>query len=89
MTISPPSSTHAVARAGKLLQDEAVAAENAGAERLLKAHRELHAFGRAEKAVTVDHVVVSRRDVDLHDLARNLGGERDQAVARLRRYIRS
>jgi len=46
----------------------------------MKAHRQLHAFSRAQEAVAVNQILVSRRDVDLHDLARNLGRERNQAV---------
>ena len=49
------------ALAADLLQEEAVAAEDAGAERLLEADAEFDAGGGAEEAVAVDEVLVAGR----------------------------
>src|SRR5580693_4484031 len=57
------------------LQQEAVAAEDARAQRLLKADANLYLRSGTEKAMTVNHVFVSRRDFDRHDVARQFSGE--------------
>src|ERR1700752_4984637 len=57
------------------LQPEAGAAEDAGAEALLKADRELHAWGGAHDPVPVTQVALARRDLHREDLSRQLGGE--------------
>ena len=61
------------------MQEEAVAAEDAGAEGLLEADAELDAGGGAEEAVTVDEVLVAGADVDGNDVAGDAGGEGDLA----------
>src|SRR5579864_9083004 len=61
--------------AAELLQQEAVATENARSERLLEADRNLNLRGRAQKAVAMNHVFVSRRDFDRHDVAGQFGGK--------------
>jgi len=60
---------------GESLQQEAVAAEDARAQRLLKADANLYLRSGTEKAVTVNHVFVSRRDFNRHDVARQFSGE--------------
>ena len=64
-----------------LLEEEAVAAEDAGAQGLLEADAELHAGGGAEEAVAVDEVLVAVADLDGDDMAGNAGGEGDLAGA--------
>ena len=59
-----------------MLQQEAVAAEDAGAERLLKADAELDLRRGAEEAMPVHHVLLTGTDLDRHDVAGKLGGER-------------
>ena len=61
------------------MQQEAVAAKDARAQRLLEADADLNLRGGAEKAVAVNHVFVSGRDFDGHDVAGEFGGERDLA----------
>ena len=65
--------------AGDLLEQEAVAAKDAGAQRLLEADADGDAVGGAEEAVAVDHVLLAGADGDGDDVARDLGGERDFA----------
>ena len=72
-----------------LLQKEAVAAEDARAERLLEADAELDLRRGAEKAVAVNHVLVSGGDVDGKDVAGNAGGKGDLAGCRRWRGTRS
>ena len=67
------------ALAADLLQEEAVAAEDARAEGLLEADAELDAGGGAEEAVAVDEVLVARADLDRDDVAGDAGGEGDLA----------
>ena len=67
------------ALSAEALQQEAVAAKNARAQRLLEADADLNLRGGAEKAVAVNHVFVSGRDFDGHDVAGEFGGERDFA----------
>ncbi len=62
-----------------LLQEEAVAAEDARAERLLEADAEFDASGGAEEAVAVDEVFVSVAHGDGDDVAGDAGGEGDLA----------
>ena len=71
------------ALAADLLQEEAVAAEDARAERLLEADAEFDAGGGAEEAVTV---LVAGADVDGNDVAGDAGGEGDLAGAPMARY---
>src|SRR5437879_13482096 len=61
---------------GDLLEEEAVAAEDAGAEGLLEADAELDAGGGAEEAVTVDEVLVAVADGDGEDVAGDRSEER-------------
>ncbi len=56
---SPESSSQAIPCAVDLLEEEAVAAEDSRAERLLEADAERDAGGGAEEAVAVNHVLVS------------------------------
>src|SRR5579863_691845 len=60
---------------GQSLQQVAVATEDARAQRLLKADTDLYLRSRTEKAVTVNHVFVSRRNFDRHNVARQFSGE--------------
>src|ERR1700677_3741149 len=60
---------------GESLQQEAVAPEDARAQRLLKGDINLYLRSGTEKAVTVNHVFVSWRDFDRHDVARQLSGK--------------
>jgi hypothetical protein len=62
-----------------LLQQEAIAAENSRAQRLLEADAELHLRSSAKKAVAVNHELASRRDFHGHNVAGKLGGEREFA----------
>ena len=55
--------------AGDALEQEAVAAEDAGAERLLEAHAELNVGRGAEEAVAMDEVLVAPADLDGDDVA--------------------
>src|SRR6202790_5133435 len=72
--------------AGDLLEREAVAAEEAGAEALLKPDRELHATEAADKGVPVAEVAHSRlgRDVDREDRPGKARREGDHAGGALR-----
>jgi hypothetical protein len=72
---SPESSSHAVSLTADLLQQEAIAAEDAGAERLLEADADLDTGGGAKEAMAMDHVVVPGRDLDRHDVPRHARGE--------------
>src|SRR5450755_3280044 len=74
-------------RTADLLKHEAAAAKNSGAERTLKTHRELHTRRAAQKSMTMDHVPLARGNVDRHDLAGKLGGERDHAWRALCRVL--
>src|SRR5580658_97783 len=62
-----------------LLQQEAVAAENSGAQGLLEADADLNLRRGAEEALTVNHVFVAGRDFDGHDVAGEFRGEREFA----------
>jgi hypothetical protein len=64
---------------GYFLQEEAVTTEDARAEGLLEADAEFDAGGGAEKAVTVDQVLVTWADLDRHDMAGDAGGKGDLA----------
>ena len=64
------------AAAAELLQHEAAAAEDARAQRLLKAHADRHLRRGAEKAVPMHHVLIAGVERHRHDVARHLGGER-------------
>ena len=57
------------------LQEEAVAAENSGAQRLLEAEADLNLRSGAEKTLAVNQVLVSRRNFYLDDVAGKLRGE--------------
>src|SRR5438270_769296 len=63
----------------QMLQKKAAAAENSCAKRLLEPDRNLDTRCRTQKAVAMDHVFVSRRDFDRHNVARQLGCEGDLA----------
>ena len=65
--------------AGDPLEEESVAAEDAGAEGLLEADADGDAVCGAEEAVAVEHVLLAGADGDGHDVAGNLGGEGDLA----------
>ncbi len=69
------------------LQQEAISAENARAQRLLKTHANLNLRGRAEEAVAMDHVFVSGRDFDGNDVPGEFG--RYRGYRQRRRNIRS
>jgi len=58
-----------------LLEEEAIAAEDAGAEGLLEADAERDARGGAEEAMAMDHVLVTTSDLDGDDVSGNSGGE--------------
>ena len=66
-----------VAGARHLLEDEAGAAEETGADLLLEPDRQLDARHAAQVAGAVDHVLVAVGDVDRQDLARHLRREHD------------
>lgn len=63
--------------AGDLLEEEAVAAEDSGSERLLEAYAEDDARGGAEEAVAMHEVIVTSTDLDRNDVAGDAGGEGD------------
>jgi hypothetical protein len=63
------------ALSAEVLQEEAVAAEDAGAERLLESDADLNLRRGAQKAVTVNHVFAAGADFNGHDVAGKLGGE--------------
>ena len=61
--------------AGKLLQEESVAAEDARAQRLLKADADGDLRSGAKEAMAVHHVLLPRDELDGHNVPRHLGGE--------------
>src|SRR6185437_4893383 len=61
------------------LEQEAAAAEDARAERLLEADRNLDLRRRAQEPVAMDHVLVPGRDFNRNDVSGQLGGERNLA----------
>ena len=63
------------ALSAEVLQEEAVATEDAGAERLLESDADLNLRRCAEKSVSVNHVLVAGANLDRHDVAGKLGGE--------------
>ncbi len=63
------------AQSAHLLQQKAVAAENARAQRLLKANADLNLRSGAEEAVAVNHVLVSGRDFNGYDVTWEFGRE--------------
>src|SRR5579859_2802285 len=67
------------ADAAHLLQQKAVAAKYARAQRLLKADTELNLFCRAEKSVAMDVVVVSGLHLNGQNVSRHAGGKGDFA----------
>ena len=68
------------ALSAEVLEDEAVAAEDAGAEGLLESDADLDVGRGAEEAVAVNHVFVAGADLDGDDVSRKLGGEGDFAA---------
>jgi hypothetical protein len=60
---------------GDLLEEEAVAAEDTGAERLLEANAQFDGSGGAEEAVTVDEVLVAGADFDGDDVTGDARGK--------------
>jgi hypothetical protein len=73
------------ALAAEAVQDEALAGEDPGPERLLEAGRDLDAGRARQKAVPVHQVLRSRAHVDRQDAAGHLRGERDGPRTALRR----
>src|SRR5204863_9151118 len=71
------------ALAPEVLHPKAGAAEDAGAQALLETDSELDARQGALEAVAVDHVAGAGADLERQDLAGQLGGEGDQALASL------
>jgi hypothetical protein len=63
------------ALSAEVLQEEAIAAEDARAERLLESDADLNLRRCAQKAVSVNHVFVAGADFNGHDVAGKLGGE--------------
>jgi hypothetical protein len=63
------------------LQSEAIATEDARAERLLESNAEFNACGGAEEPVAVDKVFMPSGDFDRDDMPRNASGEGDLAGA--------
>jgi hypothetical protein len=61
------------------LQAEAIATEDASAERLLESNAKLNACGRAEEPVAMDKVFMPSGDFDRDDMPRNASGESDLA----------
>jgi hypothetical protein len=59
-----------------MLQQEALAAKDAGAQRLLKADADLDLRGAAQETVPLNHVLMPGTDFERHDVARKLSGER-------------
>jgi hypothetical protein len=72
------------AGAGQALQQEAIAAENARTERLLKAGGQAHPFGGANEAVLVDQVAAAGLHLDFSHLAGDFCREGDHAGLRRR-----
>src|SRR5262245_44323264 len=64
------------ALSAEVLEQEAAAAEDACAERLLEADGNLNLRRGAEKAVAMNHVLVPGRDLNRHDVSRQLRRER-------------
>ena len=64
-------------RPAHLLQQESLAAEDAGPELLLEPDRELDPLRRAQEAAALDHQLAAGLHLDRHDLPRHLGRERD------------
>src|SRR5579872_1282013 len=60
----------------QVLQQEAGAAKDAGAQRLLKADTELDLRSAAQEPVPMNHELVARADLDRHDVAGEFRGER-------------
>src|SRR5439155_19370136 len=77
-----------MALADEPLHPKSGAAEDAGAEALLKADGELDTGCAAHEAVAVDHVAVPRRDLQREDLPWQLRREREQALPADRRVLR-
>src|SRR5262245_40371516 len=73
------------ALAAEAVQDETLAGEDPGPERLLEAGRDLDAGRAGEKAVPVHQVLRSRAHIDRQDAAGHLRGERDGPGTALRR----
>jgi hypothetical protein len=64
---------------GELLQDESLAAEDAGTEPLLEPHRQLDSRCAAEEAVPLGEEPRALPHLDRQDLSGELGGEGDHA----------
>src|ERR1700679_1936479 len=63
------------ALSAELLQQEAVSAEDSGAERLLEADADLNLLGRAKKPVTVNEIFLRWTHLNRHNVPRHLRGE--------------
>ncbi len=73
------------ARAAKPLQHEPLAAEDAGAQRALQRHGQLHALRRAQEPMAMHEIAAPRLHLDRHDLSRHLGGKGHRALPARRR----
>ena len=69
--------------AGELLHDEALAAEEAGAQLLLEKDGQLDARLAGQEAALLHHQLPARTDVKGPDAAREAGGKGDQSLAAL------
>ena len=58
-----------------LLQKKAIAAKDSRAQGLLKADADLNLWSGAQEAMPVNHVLMSRRNFDGHDMPREFGSE--------------
>src|SRR5215813_9263291 len=67
------------ALSAEVLEQEAAAAEDARAERLLEAYGNLNLRRGAQKALAMNHVLVPGRDLNRHDVSGQLGRERHLA----------
>src|SRR6202012_2401061 len=72
----------------ELLQQKSVTAEDARAERLLKADAQLNLRRGAEEAMTVNQELMPRTDLNRQNVSGNLGREADLAGITLRGVLR-
>ncbi len=70
--------------AGDLLQQKAITAKDARAQRLLKADAKLDLWRRAQEAVAVNHELVPGADLERQNMPGNLGRKGDLARCALR-----
>src|SRR5260370_23251870 len=64
----------------KPLHSKPGAAEDSGTQLLLEPYRELHSDRPAHEPVAVNHISLSRSNLDREGLSPHLGGERQQAA---------